>query len=100
MVLSGLHYRSALDAHGGVTDAVQKSESILYAPRGSRRGIVPTDLLIISPALMKIVIADDLPASAADLLREVPDWNVDARALDRPASGQIQPWISNTPPDG
>jgi D-3-phosphoglycerate dehydrogenase len=29
---------------------------------------------------MKIVIADDLPASAADLLREVPDWNVDARA--------------------
>jgi D-3-phosphoglycerate dehydrogenase / 2-oxoglutarate reductase len=35
---------------------------------------------IISPALMKIVIADDLPVSAADLLREVPDWNVDARA--------------------
>jgi D-3-phosphoglycerate dehydrogenase / 2-oxoglutarate reductase len=49
------------------------------------RGIVPTDLLIISPALMKIVIADDLPVSAADLLREVPEWTVDARA-GRPLS--------------
>src|ERR671913_276579 len=29
---------------------------------------------------MKIVIADDLPASAADLLRSVPGWTVDARA--------------------
>jgi D-3-phosphoglycerate dehydrogenase len=29
---------------------------------------------------MKIVIADDLPASAAGLLREVPGWTVDARA--------------------
>ena len=29
---------------------------------------------------MKIVISDDLPASAADLLREVPGWTVDARA--------------------
>lgn len=28
---------------------------------------------------MKIVIADDLPSSAADLLREVPGWTVDAR---------------------
>jgi D-3-phosphoglycerate dehydrogenase len=27
---------------------------------------------------MKIVIADDLPASAADLLRSVPDWTIDA----------------------
>ncbi len=33
---------------------------------------------------MKIVIADDLPASAADLLRAVPGWVVDARAA-RPA---------------
>src|SRR5918993_3317954 len=33
---------------------------------------------------MKIVIADDLPASAADLLRAVPGWTVDARAA-RPA---------------
>ena len=33
---------------------------------------------------MKIVIADDLPASAADLLRAVPGWTVDARA-GRPA---------------
>ena len=33
---------------------------------------------------MKIVIADDLPASAADLLRAVPEWTVDARAA-RPA---------------
>ena len=33
---------------------------------------------------MKIVIADDLPASAADLLRAVPGWIVDARAA-RPA---------------
>jgi D-3-phosphoglycerate dehydrogenase len=29
---------------------------------------------------MKIVISDDLPVSAADLLREVPGWTVDARA--------------------
>ncbi len=29
---------------------------------------------------MKIVIADDLPASAADLLRAIPGWIVDARA--------------------
>jgi D-3-phosphoglycerate dehydrogenase len=29
---------------------------------------------------MKIVISDDLPASAADLLREVSGWTVDARA--------------------
>ena len=29
---------------------------------------------------MKIVIADDLPASAAELLREVSGWTVDARA--------------------
>jgi len=29
---------------------------------------------------MNIVIADDLPASAADLLRDVPGWTVDARA--------------------
>ena len=29
---------------------------------------------------MKIVIADDLPVSAADLLRDVPEWTVDARA--------------------
>ena len=33
---------------------------------------------------MKIVIADDLPASAADLLRAVPGWTVDARPA-RPA---------------
>jgi len=29
---------------------------------------------------MKIVIADDLPASALDLLRAEPDWTVDARS--------------------
>lgn len=29
---------------------------------------------------MKIVISDDLPVSAADLLREVTGWTVDARA--------------------
>jgi D-3-phosphoglycerate dehydrogenase len=29
---------------------------------------------------MKIVIADDLPVSAADVLRAVPEWTVDARA--------------------
>ena len=36
------------------------------------------------PVIMRIVIADDLPASAADLLRAEPGWTVDARA-GRPA---------------
>jgi D-3-phosphoglycerate dehydrogenase len=40
--------------------------------------------LQIGTVIMKIVIADDLPASAADLLRAVPGWTVDARAA-RPA---------------
>src|SRR5690606_1529886 len=32
------------------------------------------------PVIMKIVVADDLPASAVDLLRAVDGWTVDARA--------------------
>ena len=34
---------------------------------------------------MKIVVADDLPASALALLRSEPDWTVDARAGREPA---------------
>src|SRR5262249_142678 len=33
-----------------------------------------------APDLMKIVVADDLPASSLDLLRSEPGWAVDARS--------------------
>jgi D-3-phosphoglycerate dehydrogenase / 2-oxoglutarate reductase len=35
---------------------------------------------------MKIVVADDLPASALELLRSEPDWEVDARSGRTPAA--------------
>src|SRR5512138_2978355 len=35
---------------------------------------------------MKIVVADDLPASALDLLRAETDWKVDARPGRKPAA--------------
>src|SRR2546427_1684433 len=37
-------------------------------------------------ALMKIVVADDLPSSALDLLRAEGDWKIDARAGRPPAA--------------
>ncbi|HJU27565.1 MAG TPA: phosphoglycerate dehydrogenase, partial [Candidatus Binataceae bacterium] len=38
-----------------------------------------------SPVSMKIVVADDLPASALDLLRAEPGWHVDAKSGRSPA---------------
>jgi D-3-phosphoglycerate dehydrogenase / 2-oxoglutarate reductase len=40
----------------------------------------PSTFFRNKPATMKIVIADDLPASAVTLLREDPEWTVDAKA--------------------
>jgi D-3-phosphoglycerate dehydrogenase len=34
---------------------------------------------------MKLVVADPLPSSALELLRSVPEWNIDARAQRSPA---------------